>query len=122
MFILFSQPRLSEVVPAAVPEPCLPALAPAQGSPAGSESCNYPCNNYAWQRALAFLGEGFPELPLTAQAPPSACSEDAPAGPARDQSAAPSPREPQQPGQQQVGTQQPVSPRKPVSTARCLAS
>lgn len=36
--------------PAAVPEPCLSALAPAQSSPAGSESCNYPCNNYAWQK------------------------------------------------------------------------
>lgn len=22
--------------------------------------CNYPYNNYAWQKALAFLGEGFP--------------------------------------------------------------
>lgn len=36
------------------------ALAPAQGFPAGSELCNYPYHNYAWQKALAFLGEGFP--------------------------------------------------------------
>lgn len=45
---------------ASVPEHGLSALAPAQGFPAGSELCNYPYNNYAWQKASAFLGEGFP--------------------------------------------------------------
>lgn len=45
---------------AIVPEPCLSTLAPAQAFPAGSELCNYPYDNYAWQKASAFLGEAFP--------------------------------------------------------------
>lgn len=59
---LFSSFRLNSKTQqaATVPKPCLSTLAPAQGFPAGSELCNYPYNNYTWQKALTFLGEGFP--------------------------------------------------------------
>lgn len=77
--------------PVTVPNPCLSALAPAQDSPAGSESCNYPCSNCAWQKASAFLGKGVPEHHLAIQSA-SVCSKDAHHRPLHSSGCSPWPR------------------------------